>query len=76
MKTSKKTLYLCLISIIPLIISLLINPYFSFQLTILTYTVPPIYILVVLLVAIRYVKKDIVSHSAKMGRVTARKVFL
>jgi small-conductance mechanosensitive channel len=75
MKSSKKTIYLVFISIIPLIISLILTPYFSFSMRLLTIIVPPMYLLVVLLVAIRYAKKDIVSHSALMGRITTRTVY-
>ena len=76
MTQSKKTvLYLCLISTLAVIASLIITPWLNFYVSLAIYVMAPIYIILMLL-AIRYVRKELIYHSPKLGRVTGRTVFI
>lgn len=64
-------LYLCLISFIPIIISLILTPIFSFVLSLMIFVLTPVY-LVLMLITIKYIRKEIIAHSPRMGKMTAR----
>lgn len=74
-KSSKYSVYTCLISIIPLIISLIMTPWFSFEVSLLVYVVSPVY-LILMYIAIKYARKDTVYHSFKLGKLTARTIYI
>lgn len=74
-KSSKNSIYICLISIIPLITSLIMTPWFSFEVSLLVYVVSPVY-LILMYIAIKYARKDSVRHSFKLGKITARTVYI
>lgn len=74
-KTSKLAMYLCLISIAPILVSLVLTPWIGFELSIMAYITAPIY-LIFTFIAIRYIRKDIVYHSFKLGKVTGRLVLI
>ena len=64
-------LYLCLISFIPVIISLILTPMFSFELSLMIFVLTPVYF-IIMLITLKYIRKDIIAHSLRMGRKTAR----
>ena len=64
-------LYLCLISFIPIIISLILTPMFSFVLSLMIFVLTPVYF-ILMLITIKYIRKEIIAHSLRMGRKTAR----
>ena len=74
-KSSKISIYVCLFTIIPVITSLIMTPWFSFEASLMIYIVTPIYF-VLMLLAIRYARKDLVHHSFRVGKVTARTVYI
>ena len=74
-KSSKHSIYVCLVTIIPVITSLIMTPWFSFETSLMIYIVTPIYFILMLL-AIRHARKDLVHHSFRIGKVTARTVYI
>ncbi len=64
-------MYFYLSSFIPLIISLILTPMFSFEISLIIFVVTPIYF-IIMLVTLKYIRKDIIAHSYRMGRMTAR----
>ena len=68
-------LYLCLIGFIPIIVSLIITPIFSFVLSLMIFVLAPVYF-VLMLITLKYIRKEIIAHSPRMGRMTARTGFL
>ncbi len=74
-KSSKQSIYLCLISLIPIVISLTLIPWFSFEVGLIICIMTPIYIILMLL-AIRHARKDIVHYHHRMGKITARTVYI
>jgi len=76
MTQSKKiVLYLCLISTLAVIASLILTPWLDFYVSLAIYVMAPIYIILMLL-AVRNVRKELVYYRRKLGRVTARTVFI
>jgi len=68
-------LYLCLIGFIPIIISLILTPMFSFVLSLMIFVLTPVYF-ILMLITIKYIRKELIAHSLRMGRRTARTCFL
>ncbi len=68
-------LYLCLISFIPIIISLILTPMFSFVLSLMIFVLTPVYF-IIMLITIKYIRKELIAHSLRLGRKTARTCFL
>jgi len=68
-------LYLCLIGFIPIIISLILTPMFSFVLSLMIFVLTPVYF-ILMLITIKYIRKELIAHSLRMGRKTARTCFL
>ena len=64
-------MYFCLSSFIPIIISLILTPIFSFVISLFIFVVTPIYF-IIMLITLKYIRKDITAHSFRMGRMTAR----
>lgn len=75
MKPSKIIINLCFISIIPIITSVILTPWFSFEMSLLIYILTPVYIILMLL-ALKYVRKEIIYHSFKVGKVTGRTILI
>jgi len=72
----KRTImYLCLISFIPILISLSLIPGYSFELGLMIIILTPVYF-IFMLITLKYIRKDIIAHSARMGRMTARTGFI
>lgn len=74
-KSSKTPFYLSLFSLIPLIISLILIPFFSFEMRLSIIIMIPIYVILILL-AIRHLRKDLVHYSLRAGKITARNVLI
>lgn len=72
-KSSKTALYLSLGSLVPLLISLMFIPIFSFSMRLSIIIVIPIYILLMFF-AVWHIKKDLVHYSVRAGKITARSV--
>jgi len=68
-------LYLCLIGFIPIIISLILTPIFSFVLSLMIFVLTPVYF-IIMLITIKYIRKELIAHSFRTGRKTARTCFL
>ncbi|GAF75457.1 unnamed protein product [marine sediment metagenome] len=68
-------MYLCLISFIPILISLSLIPGYSFELSLMIIVLTPVYF-IFMLITLKYIRKDIIAHSARMGRMTARTGFI
>jgi len=68
-------MYLCLISFIPGIISLILTPIYSFELSLMIFVVTPVYF-ILMLITLKYIRKDLIAHRPRMGRMTARTGFL
>ena len=68
-------MYFCLSSFIPLIISLILTPMFSFEIRLFIFVVTPVYF-IIMLITLKYIRKDIIAHRPRMGRMTARTGFL
>ena len=66
---------LCLISFIPIVISLILIPIYSLELRVMMLLTTSIYLLLMLFI-LRYIKKDSVSQSAKTGKMTPRLGFI
>ena len=64
-------MYLCLISFLPILISLALIPGYSFELGLTMFFVTPVY-LILMLITLKYIRKDIVAYSGRMGKKTAR----
>jgi len=75
MKKSKIIICLCFISIIPIIISLILTPWFSFEMSLIIYILTPVYI-ILMLIAFKYVRKEIIYHHHRIGKVTGRTVLI
>ncbi len=74
-KSSKQSIYLCLIGLIPIVISSILTPWLSFEVSLIIYVVTPIYIILMLL-AIRHARKDLVHYHHRLGKITARTVYI
>ncbi len=68
-------MYLCLIAFIPIVISLILIPWYSFELSLMILIVTPIY-LIFMLVTLKFIRKDIIAYSGRMGKRTARTGFM
>ena len=64
-------MYFCLGSFIPIIISLILTPMFSFMLSLMIFVITPVYF-IIMLITLKYIRKDIIAHSFRLGRMTAR----
>ena len=72
----KKTLmYLNLASFIPIVISLIMTPLFSFELSLMIFILAPVY-LCLMLITLKYIRKEIIAHHHRLGRMTARTGFI
>lgn len=65
---------LCIASFIPVAISAILTPMFSFLLAILNIVLTVVYLLL-MLITLKYIKKDIIAHSARIKKMTARTGF-
>lgn len=65
---------LCIASFIPVAISAIMTPMFSFILAILNIVLTVVYLLL-MLITLKYIKKDIFAHSARIKKMTARTGF-
>ncbi len=68
-------MYLCLISFLPILISLALVPGYSLELGVMIFVMTPVYLILMVLL-LRYIRKDSITHSAKTGKMTARTGFL
>ena len=64
-------MYLCLVSFIPIIISLILIPLYSFELSLMMFVVTPIYF-ILMLITLKYIRKDIIAYGGRLGKKTAR----
>ena len=64
-------MYFCLSSFIPIIISLILIPMFSFELALMIIILTPVYF-IIMLITLKYIRKDIVAYGGRLGRKTAR----
>ena len=64
-------MYLCLASFIPIIISLTLIPWYSFELSLTMFVVTPVY-LILMLITLKYIRKDIIAYGGRLGKKTAR----
>jgi len=48
---------------------------FSFEISLFIFVVTPVYF-IIMLITLKYIRKDIIAHSPRMGRMTARTGFL
>jgi len=67
-------MYLCIASFIPVAIVAILTPMFSFVLAILNIVLTVVYLLL-MLITLKYIRKDIIAHSARIKRMTARTGF-
>ena len=68
-KSSKQSIYLCLISFIPIVISLTLTPCLSFEVSLIIYVI-------LMLLAINHARKDLVHYHHRMVKITARTVYI
>ena len=68
-------MYLCLIAFIPIVISLIPIPWYSFEMSLLIIIVTPIY-LIFMLVTLKFIRKEIIAYGGRMGKRTARMGFM
>ena len=68
-------MYLCLISFIPIVISLILIHLYSFELSLMIIILTPVYFILDI-ITLKYIRKDIIAHSARMGKMTARTGFI
>ena len=66
---------LCLISFIPIVISLMLIPLYSFELSVMMLITTPIYLLLMLFI-LRYIRKDSITQTAKTGKMTPQTGFI
>lgn len=74
-ESSKIALYLSLISLVPLLISLILIPLFSFSMRLCIIIVIPIYILLIFFV-VWHIRKDLIHYHHRAGKITARSVLI
>ena len=67
-------MYLCIASFIPAALSAILTVMFTFVLAILNIILIVVDLLL-MLITLKYIRKDIVAHSARAGRMTARTGF-
>ncbi len=68
-------MYLALIATIPIAISLIPIPWYSFDLSLLIIIVAPVYF-IFMLITLKFVRKDIIAYGGRMGKRTARTGFM
>ena len=68
-------MYLNFASFIPIVISMIMTPIFSFEVGLMIFIVAPIYFILALITH-KYIKKEIIAHRLKLGRITARTGFI
>ena len=68
-------MYLALIATIPIAISLIPIPWYSFDLSLLIIIVAPVYF-IFMLITLKFVRKDIIAYGGRMGKRTARMGFM
>jgi uncharacterized membrane protein len=68
-------MYLCLISFLPILISLALVPGYSIELGIMIFVMTPVYLILMVLL-LRYIRKDSITKSAKTGKMTAQTGFI
>ena len=68
-------MYLCLFSFIPIVISLMLIPWYSFELSLMIIVLTPVY-LILMLITLKYIRKDIIAYSLRLGRKSARTGFI
>ncbi|MHA1234136.1 MAG: hypothetical protein ACTSQL_03505 [Promethearchaeota archaeon] len=64
-------MYLCLASFLPILISLALIPGYSFELGLTMFVVTPVY-LILMIITLKYIRKDIIAYGGRMGKKTAR----
>ena len=64
-------MYLCLASFIPISISLYLLPLYSNEMFVMMFVVTLVY-LILMFITLKYINKDIIAHSHRMGKMTAR----
>jgi hypothetical protein len=67
-------MYICIASFIPIAISAVLVPMFSLPLSITNIVVTVVY-LILMLITLKYIRKDIIAHSLRAGKMTARTGF-
>ncbi len=67
-------MYICIASFIPIAISAILTPMFSFALSITNIVLIFVY-LILMLITLKYIRKDIIAHSLRAGKMTARTGF-
>ena len=68
-------MYICIASFIPVALSVILTTMFTFVLAILN-IILIVVDLFLMLITLRYIRKDIVAYSARAGRMTARTGFI
>ena len=66
---------LCLIAFILIVISLIPIPWYSFEMSLMIIIMIPIY-LIFMLVTLKFIRKEIIAYSGRMGKRTARTGFM
>ena len=61
-------MYLCLISFIPIAISLMLLTQYSLELNVMIFLTTPVYLLLMLFI-LRYIRKDSITQSANKGKI-------
>ena len=64
-------MYLCLISFIPIVISLILIPLYSFELSLMIIILTPVYFILDI-ITLKYIRKDIIAYSLRLGKKTDR----
>jgi hypothetical protein len=67
-------MYICIASFIPIAISAILTPLFSFVLAILNIVLTFVY-LILMLITLKFIRRDIIATSGRMGRRSARTGF-
>lgn len=67
-------MYICIASFIPVAISAILTAMFSFVLAIVNIVLTVVYLLL-MLITLKYIRKDIIAHSLRAGKMTARTGF-
>ena len=60
---------------IPIVISLIPIPWYSFELSLVIFIVTPIYI-IFMLITLKFIRKEIIAYGGRMGKRTARTGFM
>ena len=68
-------MYLALIATIPIAISLIPIPWYSFDLSLLIIIVAPVYF-IFMLITLKFVRKDIIAYGGRLRKRTARTGFI